>query len=392
MPVSSTSSADAGSPSSLTRTSIRPPGSVYLQRVVEQVGEDLLDARAGRRRRRPARRARPSARIRRALELRLRGRAAAPARHARHVDLGERESGCWRPSTRESSRMSSIRRCEALGVAQDHVEVGRALRRRARALARSVSAKPRIAVSGVLSSCETLATKSRRMRSRRRISVTSWSTATTPRSGPLAGKAHGVELEVPRLGAPPWRRRSTDRRRPAPRPSAIASCTSTRRTTSQCGRPTAVAPEAEELAHARVREHDALLGVDDEHALDHAGEHGLQPLLVLGELAQPRAQLLGHPFTAAAMRPNSSGAPRGRRRSSSPSAIEPTTSAISRERAEREAREEERRGGAAASERREAGAPRAAPRSADDLAVDVRRGPRDADDAPAGARRRASAR
>ena len=44
----------------------------------------------------------------------------------------------------------------------------------------SVSAKPRIAVSGVLISCEALATKSRRTVSSRRTSVMSWKTATAP--------------------------------------------------------------------------------------------------------------------------------------------------------------------------------------------------------------------
>ena len=46
-----------------------------------------------------------------------------------------------------------------------------------------------IEASGVFSSCETLATKSWRIRSSRRSSVTSWKTSTAPRGG---GPGSGV--------------------------------------------------------------------------------------------------------------------------------------------------------------------------------------------------------
>ena len=65
----------------------------------------------------------------------------------------------------------------------------------------SVSAKPLIEVTGVLSSCETLATKSRRTASSLLRRVTSFSTTTAPTSSPSSSPCSNVPLA--------WRLRSS---------------------------------------------------------------------------------------------------------------------------------------------------------------------------------------
>ena len=171
---------------------------------------------------------------------------------------------------------------QPLGVAQDHVEelapsLGRDLAPRS-----SVSAKPRIAVSGVRSSWETFATKSRRTVSSRRSSVTSWKTATRAEPLPARRKAHRMHHE---------RARSPTR------------CIS--RTTGSGVRAASVravvdrhAPDHLEEPHAlrlgpRRRTARAGAGsqaitrppaIEHEHPLDHAREHGPEPLLLGGRL------------------------------------------------------------------------------------------------------------
>ena len=62
---------------------------------------------------------------------------------------------------------------------------------------RAVSAAERTAVMGVRSSCDTLATKSLRIVSSRRISVTSTNTATSPRGSPPSDVACTMKRRGP---------------------------------------------------------------------------------------------------------------------------------------------------------------------------------------------------
>ena len=110
----------------------------------------------------------------------------------------------------------------------------------------SVSAKPWIAVRGVLNSCETLATKSWRTRSRRRSSVTSCSTTTAP-DGLIACQG-SFERYAPAWPSPknsaagrcPWRCRSAGLLRRA-EPGESGPSRSELRTTSITGRPSTAA-------------------------------------------------------------------------------------------------------------------------------------------------------
>ena len=128
-----------------------------------------------------------------------------------------------------------------------------------------------MAVSGVRSSCETLATKSRRMRSARFRSVTSCSTTTTPRPVPATGArratssraASRVVENSKACEVPPASRRPTC--------STTPGC----RSASTYGRPTASLSMRSIRARRLVHELQPAALVDDEHAFDHAAENGL---------------------------------------------------------------------------------------------------------------------
>ncbi len=102
----------------------------------------------------------------------------------------------------------------------------------------SVSTSPRIAVTGVLSSCETLATKSRRTVSRRRSRVTSWSTRTAPPRVPPAALS-GDECRSRKRSVVSGSRATRCSTSSLRRVSASISVASRIRVTSQIGRPCA---------------------------------------------------------------------------------------------------------------------------------------------------------
>ena len=139
------------------------------------------------------------------------------------------------------------------------------------------------------SSCETLATKSRRMRSARRRSVMSCSTSTAPRAGcdatgalratmTVLGLARQRQLEAlasPCRAAP---RRSARRCRAGARSRGSGG---PRRSSCSCS----IAPRR------GVDELHAALVVDDQHAFDHAGEDRLHARAVGRELGRAAADL-----------------------------------------------------------------------------------------------------
>src|SRR5439155_1601374 len=107
---------------------------------------------------------------------------------------GTRSTAARRSGVRPSSRSDSVSRSS---IRRPRRSAWRSITdRKRRAVGRSspggpssVSAYPLIAVSGVRSSCETLATKSRRTTSRRRSSVTSCRTRTKPKGRPSASRS-----------------------------------------------------------------------------------------------------------------------------------------------------------------------------------------------------------
>ena len=161
----------------------------------------------------------------------------------------------------------------------------------------SVSTKPLIEVTGVLSSCETLATKSRRTASSRLRRVTSLSTTTAPTdSVAVAGaQQRAVGLQVAVLGADAHARCR----------ASTGSCPD-----RVCGHDALQVGVADDLLHGAalgrlrldaeqargggVDGDDALVGVHGEHALDHAREHRLALVALAGERADLLVELVGH--------------------------------------------------------------------------------------------------
>ena len=161
---------------------------------------------------------------------------------------------------------------------------------------RSVSTKPLIEVTGVLSSCETLATKSRRTVSSRLSRVTSLSTTTAPTSSPLGVAGSSVPLACRlRSSAPTRMTMSASTGRCPPSVCATTCCRSGLRTTSWMDLPSAAAGSvSSRRGGGGVDGDDALVGVDGEHALDHAREHRLALVALVGERAQLVVELVGH--------------------------------------------------------------------------------------------------
>ena len=125
--------------------------------------------------------------------------------------------GTQRPdSIRERSRRSSTRCCIRRELFRIVVRNWRSSASSGRSV-RIVSAYPEIEVSGVLSSWETLATKSRRTASSRRISVTSCRTSRAPAGGERAG-VHDRACSRPARSrdSGPLFRRARSPRPPAP--------------------------------------------------------------------------------------------------------------------------------------------------------------------------------
>ena len=147
-----------------------------------------------------------------------------------------------------------------------------------------------MAVSGVRSSCETLATKSRRIRSAWRRSVMSWSTSTAPGAPSVVTGAarativrfgsRGGENSVP---SGVWPSSARPMQRADVRVAHHLGVVLARR-------------ESVRLHHAArglVGEDDAALGVHHDHAFEHAGQDGLHAGAVLGEFRHPPAQFAG---------------------------------------------------------------------------------------------------
>ena len=158
-----------------------------------------------------------------------------------------------------------------------------------RAPSSRVSAKPLMEVTGVLSSCETLATKSRRTASRRLSRVTSLSTTTAPTRRRRRRPCSSVPLACSERSSAPTRiddvglHRLGARRASAP----TTRCRSGLRTTSwmrlALGRRRV---DVEQRGGGLVEGDHALVRVDGEHALDHAREHRFALVALAGERAR----------------------------------------------------------------------------------------------------------
>ena len=120
---------------------------------------------------------------------------------------------------------------------------------------RSVSAAARTVVSGLRSSCDAFATKSRRTASSRRSSVTSTNTASTPPGA--SWQRDGAHQRAPRHRA----RRARARPRSRPPCAALSSSwfRSALRTTCSTDLPIASGADQQHRAQRRVREHDAAV-------------------------------------------------------------------------------------------------------------------------------------
>ena len=156
-----------------------------------------------------------------------------------------------------------------------------------------VSALTLMAASGVFSSCEALATKSCRIRSSRRSSVTSWKTRTAPDGGWPAsgvpwtettracsaesGSRPGTVNSAPIGAAAGEGRLDGDPDLGAP---------------DQVGQqvPVGLVVEPEEPLGRRVGEDEPLAGVDGQDALGHAAEHGVELAAVVLEPADPASE------------------------------------------------------------------------------------------------------
>ena len=116
----------------------------------------------------------------------------------------------------------------------------------------SVSTNPRIAASGVLSSCEMLATKSRRTPSSWRRSLTSCSTTTAPTRSPLAFLSGEPMTWMTWSFCIFVMRASDTRTRSSFIASLSASLTSTTRVTSQMRRPCELVASMPRIASAAL--------------------------------------------------------------------------------------------------------------------------------------------
>ena len=231
MPVSSTSMRSRASGAARSRTETRPPEGVYLIALSSRFASTCSSARR-------SARARPSqddCTSAVSSPARRRGSRSRSSRRASSAaSTGSMRSGALPPSMRESSSRSSIRASSRRALARI-TSIDCTARGSAGGASASRSAKPRIAVSGVFSSCDALATKSRRIASTRRSSVTSWKTATAPGRPP--GCAKGATCSRTRLAAtgPIAASRTCDS--PLCSAARSASTTSVWRTVSSSGRP-----------------------------------------------------------------------------------------------------------------------------------------------------------
>ena len=171
------------------RRALRRRALAVLERVVDEVLDHLLEPH----RRLPADALRPRRRPRRAAPL----RAAPPRSVSATFDAGSRDFDRLADDVLGRLRLELAQReqvlnerADALRLAVDDLEE-LALRCGVRVPLRSVSAYPWIAVTGVRSSWETLATKSRRRVRRRRIRVMSRRTVTEPEAPPFEPEARG---------------------------------------------------------------------------------------------------------------------------------------------------------------------------------------------------------
>ena len=151
--------------------------------------------------------------------------------------------------------------------------------------AASVSATPTIAATGVRSSCEALATKSRRRRSRRLGSVTSMSTTTAWRAARSPSGSHGRQQRAPGELHLARDRLSRGERRF----DGVAQLGHARRVAD--GAPLGVAAEADRAREGRIGDGDDAV-LHQRHALGHAVEDGAQLVPLAAQLLDARGQLV----------------------------------------------------------------------------------------------------
>ncbi len=134
--------------------------------------------------------------------------------------------------------------------------------------------------------------KSRRTRSTRRISVTSWKTARVPARGPALGK----RAARPQTVRATWPRISMSSKTGGALSRARDRRSSTAGQSDQLDdRPVRdLAPDREELAKGRVHQHDPLVRVEHEHALDHLAHHRFELLHVSPRPVELALDLVRH--------------------------------------------------------------------------------------------------
>ncbi len=163
-----------------------------------------------------------------------------------------------------------------------------------RAPSNSVSTKPLIDVIGVFSSCDTLATKSRRMFSKRRKCVTSESTTTAPMPRPAASRRRGAADLQGAIGIAVQDDVVLDgplahQHAPGEAPQIEIADHLVELSAQGVGKRI-----PHQLRGGLVERDHALLGVDGQYALDHAGQHGLLLVALLDDRPQAIFQLARH--------------------------------------------------------------------------------------------------
>ena len=166
------------------------------------------------------------------------------------------------------------------------------------------------------SSCETLATKSCRMRFTASLSVRSCSTSSTLRAAGSQRRDVGAHEPRPRRPQPQVARHRAALGARAPQQLVSSGA----RTNSASGVPGARrARRAEDLREAVVAVHDPVGAVDQRHAVAHVREDVLALVALALERREPRAQLAAMRLSAAPSRPELVVGPlRARARAGSP--------------------------------------------------------------------------
>ena len=160
----------------------------------------------------------------------------------------------------------------------------------------SVSAKPLIDVTGVLSSCDTLATKSLRTASRRRRRVTSFTTTTAPATAP-SSVCSSEPFACRNLSSPATYDREVGLDGFLAGQHGVQRALQLRIAGRLLDRHAddGVRTDVEQPSRGAVDGDDAPVRVDGDDALDHALEHRLALVALARERAQLVVELGGHP-------------------------------------------------------------------------------------------------